>query len=213
MPSDPFQIAVLVAVILFVLTVHEFSHALAANALGDDTAKRMGRLTLNPIAHLDILGTALMFIAGFGWAKPVPVDPYNLKNPKIGMILIAAAGPLSNLITAAVAGAAIRAVAEGGLQLYGTAGEMVGTILVLLVLYSVALAVFNLIPIPPLDGSRILYGLLPDKIGELYLRFEKIGMLLLFGLFIFAREGFMKALWFPVDELFLLFTGSRSGLL
>ncbi len=90
--SDPFQLAASVIVILFVLTVHEFSHALAADKLGDDTARKMGRLTLNPIAHLDIFGTLLMFIAGFGWAKPVPVNLYNLKNPKRKMIYIAAAG-------------------------------------------------------------------------------------------------------------------------
>ncbi|MCY4043355.1 MAG: site-2 protease family protein [Candidatus Dadabacteria bacterium] len=200
---DPYQIAITAVVILFVLTVHEFSHALAADALGDDTARRLGRLTLNPLAHLDFLGTALFFIAGFGWAKPVPVNPYNLRNPKKDMIVIAAAGPLSNLLTAIIGGAVIKAGLIGP-----QAGELVWTMLVLLVLYSITLAVFNLIPIPPLDGSRILYGVLPDGIAEFYARFEKIGMLVLFGIFIFAREGAMRVLWGPVDWLFRLFTGT-----
>lgn len=204
---DPYQIAITAVVILFVLTVHEFSHALAADALGDDTARRLGRLTLNPLAHLDFLGTALFFIAGFGWAKPVPVNPYNLRNPKKDMIVIAAAGPLSNLLTAIIGGFVIRAAMEGGLLMTQT-GELVRAILVLLVFYSIALAVFNLIPIPPLDGSRILYGILPDGIAEFYARFEKVGMLVLFGIFIFAREGAMRVLWGPVDWLFRLFTGT-----
>ncbi|MCY3973796.1 MAG: site-2 protease family protein [Candidatus Dadabacteria bacterium] len=203
---DPYQIAITAVVILFVLTVHEFSHALAADALGDDTARRLGRLTLNPLAHLDFLGTALFFIAGFGWAKPVPVNPYNLRNPKKDMIVIAAAGPLSNLLTAIIGGFVIRAAMEGGLLMTQT-GELVRAILVLLVFYSIALAVFNLIPIPPLDGSRILYGILPDGIAEFYARFEKVGMLVLFGIFIFAREGAMRVLWGPVDWMFRLFTG------
>lgn len=209
--SDPFQIAVTVVVILFVLTVHEFSHALAADALGDDTARRLGRLTLNPIAHLDFLGTVLMFIAGFGWAKPVPVNLNNLENPKTGMIFIAAAGPLSNLLTAFAAGWGYKMfAASGGAGLDKGTANFVATIILLLVLYSVALAVFNLIPIPPLDGSRILYGILPDRIGEFYARFEKFGMLALFGIFIFARDGFMKALWTPVEKLCVLFTGAQG---
>ena len=91
-------------VILFALTVHEFCHAWVADMLGDDTAKRQGRLTLNPIAHLDVLGTILMFVAGFGWAKPVPVNPLNFENPRKGMLLVAIAGPMSNLVVAIVAG-------------------------------------------------------------------------------------------------------------
>lgn len=202
---DPFQIAVTAVVILFVLTVHEFSHALAADALGDRTARRMGRLTLNPLAHLDLLGTTLMFIAGFGWAKPVPVDLRNLKNPKTEMIYIAAAGPLSNLLTAVAAGAAFRFLGS-------SAEGVAASFLFLLIIYSVALAVFNLIPIPPLDGSRILYGILPRGAADFYARFERFGMLLLFGIFIFARDGAMRALWTPVKQLVIVFTG-ESGIL
>lgn len=211
--SDPFQIAVTVVVILFALTVHEFSHALAADALGDDTARKMGRLTLNPLAHLDIAGTLLMFIAGFGWAKPVPVNLYNLKKPRTGMIFIAAAGPLSNLLTALAAGGAIRVFFGSGSEfLPSHTGVFVGNLLFLLVVYSVALAVFNLIPIPPLDGSRILYGILPRTAADFYARFEKFGMLLLFVMFIFARQGFMETLWTPVKELTVLFSGVQGVL-
>lgn len=211
--SDPFQLAVTAVVILFALTVHEFSHALAADALGDDTARKMGRLTLNPLAHLDILGTLLMFIAGFGWAKPVPVNLYNLKKPRTGMIFIAAAGPLSNLLTALAAGGAIRFFSGSGSDFFlSHTGIFVGNLLFLLVVYSVALAVFNLIPIPPLDGSRILYGILPRTAADFYARFEKVGMLLLFVMFIFARQGFMETLWTPVRELTVLFSGVQGAL-
>jgi len=211
--SDPFQLAVTAVVILFALTVHEFSHALAADALGDDTARKMGRLTLNPLAHLDIVGTLLMFIAGFGWAKPVPVNLYNLKKPRTGMIFIAAAGPLSNLLTALAAGGAIRFFAGSGSEFFlSHTGVFVGKLLFLLVVYSVALAVFNLIPIPPLDGSRILYGILPRTAADFYARFERVGMLLLFVMFIFARQGFMETLWTPVRELTVLFSGVQGAL-
>ncbi|WP_462137430.1 site-2 protease family protein [Candidatus Mycalebacterium sp.] len=210
---DPFQIAVTAVVILFVLTVHEFSHALVADALGDKTARRMGRLTLNPLAHLDLLGTVLMFIAGFGWAKPVPVDLRNLKNPKTEMIYIAAAGPLSNILTAVVVGAAFQFLAGGGAEgvLPSNILGFIANFLLLIIVYSVALAVFNLIPIPPLDGSRILYGVLPHAAANFYARFEKFGMLLLFGIFIFAGESVMRVLWTPVKQLVILFTG-ESGI-
>lgn len=211
MLSNPFELAVTVAVILFVLTVHEFSHALVADALGDDTARRLGRLTLNPLAHLDFFGTLLMFIAGFGWAKPVPVNLHNLRNPKTGMIYIAAAGPLSNLLTALAAGAAIRVLSEsGGVLFTPQTGNFIGNLLLLLVVYSVALAVFNLIPVPPLDGSRILYGILPRAVADVYVRFETVGMIVLFGVFIFAGEGFMKVMKAPVGELTALFSGVRG---
>ncbi len=209
MSFDPFYLAINVVAILLVLTVHEFSHAFVADSLGDDTARRMGRLTLNPLAHLDILGTLLMFIASFGWAKPVPVNPRNLRNPKTEMIYIAAAGPLSNLLTAIVAGFAIRFIlgfGAGGF-LDSSAGVFTVSLLFPLMTYSIALAVFNLIPVPPLDGSRILYGVLPQTAADFYARFEKVGILALFALFIFAGHGFMRVIWTPVRELSVLLSG------
>lgn len=194
-------------VILFSLTIHEYSHALIANKLGDDTAERLGRLTLNPIPHLDIWGTLLMIMVGFGWAKPVPVDIRNLKNPKKDMLYIALAGPISNLITAVIAGLLIRYISTNmGVNINPTM-QTVFTVLNLALIYGVALAVFNMIPLPPLDGSRVLYGLLPDAIGETYRKIEPYGVLILFAVFIFGRGIFHTILWYPVSVITAFLTG------
>jgi Zn-dependent protease len=199
-------------VILFALTVHEFCHAWVANMLGDDTARRQGRLTLNPIAHLDVLGTILMFVVGFGWARPVPINPLNFKNPRKGMLLVALAGPVSNLIMAIAAGIALRfiiphlAIVELGSTLSGvTAVSLVMIILTLQ--FGLALAIFNMIPIFPLDGSRVLFGLLPEKQAYAYSRFEPYGMFIIFALFIFGGQIFSYILWYPIS----IFTHVLSG--
>ncbi len=148
------------------LSIHEFSHALAAEYFGDPTAKLKNRLTLNPIAHLDPIGT-LMFVVTlfgtgmiFGWGKPVPVDPYNLKNPKKDMAIIAFAGPLSNLISALFVAILFRVIGILNIDIISqTLIPFFATFMSL----SIFLAVFNLFPVPPLDGSKILYGILPDK--------------------------------------------------
>ena len=154
----------LIPPILFALTVHEFSHAYVASRMGDPTARLLGRLTLNPLAHLDPIGTILLLIAGFGWAKPVPVDARYLAHPRRDMMWIALAGPASNVILAALFGTLLRGV-DGNAYLSGT---IMGAALVDMVRYSVylnlMLAVFNLIPIFPLDGSRILTGLFSGSI-------------------------------------------------
>lgn len=165
--------------VLLCLTVHETSHGLAAYALGDPTAKRQNRLSLNPLRHLDVFGTVMMLVVGFGWAKPVPVDMRYFRHPKSGMAITALAGPVSNFLLAYLA-LLVRAVL---LPFYLRGG---GTALLLLVdftetlaILSVGLGVFNLIPIPPLDGSKVLEGVLPDRIYYTILRYERIGMLLL----------------------------------
>ncbi|MGQ0792966.1 MAG: site-2 protease family protein [Deltaproteobacteria bacterium] len=202
-----FQLLLIQApVILFALTVHEFCHAWAADVLGDDTAKAQGRLTLNPIAHLDPLGTLLMFIAGFGWARPVPVNTANFKDPRRGMLLVALAGPASNLVMAIIAGLALRFLIPSltGVELGSAVSGFlsVTTIVIILTLqFGIALAVFNMIPIPPLDGSRVLYGLLPEKQAYAYSRFEPYGMILLFALFIFGGRIFSYILWGPISVL------------
>ncbi len=196
-------------VILLSLTVHEYFHGWTANKLGDPTAKMRGRLTLNPIAHLDILGTILMFIVGFGWAKPVPIDPRNFKDPKKDTILVAIAGPLSNLAMALAAGLALRfmipKMVSGEISSEGIY-SVIAIILILTLVYGIALAVFNMIPIPPLDGSRVLYGILPNRYAYAYSRFEPYGVFFLFALFIFGG-GIFKYLLVPLSYLSVMLSG------
>jgi len=200
-------------VILLSLTIHEYFHGWTANKLGDPTAKLRGRLTLNPIAHLDIFGTILMFVVGFGWAKPVPINAMNFKDPKKGTLLVAIAGPLSNLATAIVAGVILRPLIPKVLTgeiAPGSLDSIFVIILVLALVYGIALAVFNLIPIPPLDGSRVLYAVLPDKYVYSYSRFEPYGVLFLFGLFIFGG-GIFRYLLYPLSYISVLFSGYSYG--
>ena len=159
--------------VLLCLTVHETCHGFVAYALGDPTAKRQHRLSLNPLHHIDWFGLAMMVVAGFGWAKPVPVNPNYFKNPKRGMAITALAGPLSNFVLAIALLWGTKLV-----WLYTTAE---GWLLFLLqtALLSIGLGVFNLIPIPPLDGSKILLSLLPERPYRLVLRYERIGIVVL----------------------------------
>lgn len=154
--SSPALAAVWLLAIVASLTVHEFAHALAGRSLGDPTAENEGRLTLNPLAHLDPLGFLLLLTVGFGWAKPVPFNPYALKNPVRDSVVIALAGPLSNLITATLAALLFRGVIMTG---FVSVTSLLSVFLVLLMFVNCALAIFNLIPVPPLDGSRLLEAL------------------------------------------------------
>jgi Zn-dependent protease len=196
-------------VILLSLTVHEYFHGWTANKLGDPTAELRGRLTLNPIAHLDVLGTILMFVVGFGWAKPVPIDARNFKDPRKGTLLVAIAGPLSNLATAVIAGIILQPMIPKiltGEIAPGSIDSIAVIILVLALVYGIALAVFNMIPIPPLDGSRVMYAILPDKYLYPYSRFEPYGVIFLFGLFIFGG-GIFRYLLYPLSYISVLFSG------
>jgi len=153
------------------ITIHEFSHALAADRLGDPTPRSQGRLSLNPLKHLDPIGTIMIFLVHFGWGKPVVIDPYNFKNPKKDEILVSVAGPASNLILAILLSIIIRF-----LPLNLLAALIISTIIQL----NVLLAVFNLIPIPPLDGSKILLNLLPTHLSEQWQEiFNQYGFILL----------------------------------
>ena len=156
--------------VLLCLTVHETCHGLAAYALGDPTAKRMNRLSLNPLHHIDWLGLASMLICGFGWAKPVPVDMRYFKNPKAGMALTALAGPVSNFLLALLA----LFIAS----LFPAGGWFVSFLLTTAIL-SIGLGLFNLVPIPPLDGSKVLFSMLPRKAYYTLMRYERYGMLVL----------------------------------
>jgi len=155
-----------------------------ANRLGDPTAKNEGRLTLNPLAHLDPLGTLMIVILHFGWAKPVPVNPYNLADPKKDMLKIALAGPVSNVLMAAATGMLIRLMQGMGMRVDNSFFGFFQYMLYFLVMINLVLAIFNMIPVPPLDGSKILFGLLPAEYEESFLRYESKGPIILLGLVI-----------------------------
>jgi len=166
-----------VAAILIALTFHEFSHALAAYFLGDQTAKRMGRLSLNPLVHLDPIGFLALVLIGFGWGKPVPFNPYNLRYPKWGSTMVAAAGPISNILMVAIFGTILKFVGP-----ILPAGNLLIEFLVLLVELNLILCLFNLIPIPPLDGSKfLLSALAAPKYFKTRFFLETRGPLLLLG--------------------------------
>ncbi len=178
-----------VPAILVAVTVHEFAHALIADRLGDSTARLLGRLSLNPIVHLDFLGTLLFVIAGFGWAKPVPVNPRNFTNWRRGMMLVAAAGPLANVTLMFVLGLVFQLGLIEPLTLPGL-------IVLATIRINAVLAVFNLIPIPPLDGSKILAGLLPPAQAIAYDRLAAYGPVLLLALILLV-PGFIGGLVLP----------------
>lgn len=175
------------AILMFSVVIHEVSHGLAANALGDPTAKDAGRLTLNPLRHLDPIGSFAVPLAAFllggiiiGWAKPVPYDPRNLRvrNPDFGAALVGAAGPLANIALALVFGLALRASPFWLAGLGGAGGPLLD-IASAIVLINLLLAVFNLVPIPPLDGSKVLFSVLPPQWAGFRIVLERFGFLLL----------------------------------
>ena len=163
--------------VLLCLTVHETCHGLAALALGDPTAKRMHRLSFNPIRHIDWLGLASMVICGFGWAKPVPVDMRYFKKPKTGMAVTALAGPVSNFLLALVL--LLIASLMAGLGPLNTVTAWLFSFLNGTAVLSIGLGLFNLVPIPPLDGSKVLFSLLPERAYYTLMRYERYGMLIL----------------------------------
>ena len=179
------QTAVLVAASLLCITFHETCHGLAAYRLGDNTAKRMGRLSLNPLKHVDLMGLIMMALFLFGWAKPVPVDMRNFKNPKAGMALTALAGPVSNVVLAYAAVVLCNFVMFLADRLGSTWLLLaLAQFFVYVEIISAGLAVFNVFPIPPLDGSKVLFALLSDRAYDRLMRYEKYGMGLLMALLV-----------------------------
>lgn len=192
----------LLPVLLFALVFHEFSHAYVAFRLGDRTAQRMGRLTLNPLVHLDPFGALMILLVGFGWAKPVPVDTRNLRQPRTDMMKIAFAGPGANLLLAALGGSLIR--------LLGVQGAL-GMMLLMFTQINIALAVFNMLPVPPLDGSQIFSGLLVRHNPELVMKMQAYGPRILLGVILVGYFTGYSLIWTvmrPVVNMFMvIFTG------
>lgn len=180
--------------ILIALTVHEFSHAYSAYLLGDTTAKQYGRLTLNPLSHIDIVGFLMLIFFRFGWAKPVPINPSNFSNRKMGYFLVSIAGPFSNVILAIIT-TLIMAVAIR-LQL----NVFIYNMLYYAIFINLVLAVFNLFPIPPLDGSKILLAVLPHSMEQKYYQLQKYSYILLIALVYF---GVINRVLFPIVNFIL----------
>lgn len=177
-------------VILFSLTVHEYSHGKVAYMLGDDTAKRLGRLTFNPLKHLDIVGVLFFYFVGFGWAKPVPVDWRNFENPRRDMMYVAIAGPLSNVALAVICSVFIRMISPEE--------NVIAFVLLSFGVYmNVALAIFNMLPVAPLDGGSVIKGLVSHNMAETISRYDRFGAVVILGIFLldhFAHTGILGAI-------------------
>lgn len=174
------QMVLLVVPVLFSLTIHEYAHGLSAYILGDPTPKLAGRITLNPLRHLTVVGTLFLFFTrAFGWARPVPVSPGNLINPKSDMLVVAIAGPLSNALLAVVSAGIFHLLPESSPSSFVAP---ISAMLQLMVSINIALALINLIPIPPLDGSKVIECLLPEKYMRLWLKSQPAGIIILIAL-------------------------------
>jgi Zn-dependent protease len=192
-------IVLIITGLLFSIIFHELAHGLAALCMGDTTAKRMGRLTLNPISHIDVIGSIvlplILFITHspvlFGWAKPVPYNPALFKNERLGTCFVAMAGPLTNFILAIILSVPLHTM---------SVSRPIGGVLILLITFNLILGFFNLVPIPPLDGSKVLGAMLPSNIQVRYFAFEKWGMLLLIGL---LYVGLLSKVIVPVIKMSL----------
>jgi len=202
-----------IVVLIYSIVVHEFAHGWMANSLGDPTARFMGRLTLNPIPHIDLMGSIIipffLLISGtgflIGWAKPVPYNPHNLRDKKNGELLVGLAGPLSNIILALVFGILIRILLLQGFALNSGIIVMFGFV----VLYNILLAIFNLVPIPPLDGSKVLFHFLPYSMRNYRDLIERNGVFLLI-IFIFFGFTYIVPIML---YLFVYITGSPNLLM
>lgn len=200
---DPISIALRFAMLIPAIILHEISHGWAAYLLGDSTAKDKGRLSLNPVRHIDLWGTILLplllvavFGVGFGYAKPVPINPYRFADYRKGMFLTGIAGPASNLLLAGLAGMLYRIWPPG----------IVGELLLLFAFMNLALLFFNLIPIPPLDGSRVLPLFLSDRAMDAYHRIEQYGFIILFGVLWLVPQitGFNPISWYISNTVYPL---------
>ncbi len=216
MESFFLKLSVMLVPGMLAIVCHEVSHGYVAWRFGDPTAKMMGRLTLNPIKHIDIIGTLMIFFIGIGWAKPVPVVFENLRNPKRDMIWVAAAGPITNILLATVSAFLLRGlVAIGNPAASASPLAMLVEPVVLMLAFSVyinlLLAIFNMIPVPPLDGGRVLVGLLPYRQAAAWSRIEPYGMMIIIALVFFTNM--FSYIISPVLKIGVqLLAGPQSGL-
>jgi Zn-dependent protease len=197
--TDPFSFLFWIIALVIAVDIHEFSHALVADKLGDPTPRINDRLTLNPLAHLDPIGALALLFFHVGWGKPVPIDPFNLKSPQRDSALISLAGPLSNLIMAGFVAILLRLPFLSNLPL-------LPPFLITLLILSVGLAVFNLIPVPPLDGSKILLGILPkNQAYELEESFSQYGIIFLIFILmpIFNGQSLVSQIIIPIINLII----------
>ena len=202
---------------MFALSFHEFAHAWMASKCGDNTAARMGRLTLNPMAHLDVMGSMMILFVGFGWAKPVPVDGRNLRNPRVDMMKVAAAGPLSNLLLAMISGISMVYIFPSDTILNALYGDSHPNKIIILLFFfftliNIQLAIFNLIPVEPLDGSQIFSGYLMRTNPQLAWRLQSYGPQVLFGLILFGYITGFNILWLLMKPFVSFFMWLFAGI-
>lgn len=183
MRFDPYQLGLLIPAVLIAITVHEYAHARMAYAFGDPTAKQQGRLSLNPLVHLDPIGTLMLLVARIGWAKPVPINPYRFRHYRQGLLAVSLAGPVANFITAFITLFLLVLLFRTGLPRWAT-GILEATVQI-----NIVLGVFNLIPIPPLDGSKILAAVAPPAVLAVYRQVEVYAPFLLLILIITGAFG------------------------
>ena len=220
-PSGFIRLTVLVAFALITaVTIHEFSHALVATGLGDNTARRFGRLSLNPMRHLDPSGTIMMLIAGFGWGKPVPVDSRQLSRGRTDTALVAAAGPISNLICAFLLAIPFKVgiLVPAGLSLdrvahvmTGGLGNGIADILALVIFFNLLLGIFNLLPLAPLDGSRVVAGFVPREHVAAYNRLQRSGPALLVAIIMLDYALGLGILWGIIGPVVRALTSIATG--
>ncbi|MCH8838414.1 MAG: site-2 protease family protein [Candidatus Marinimicrobia bacterium] len=210
---DPQTLVLLIPVILFALTVHEYAHGMVAYRLGDPTAKQAGRLTLNPLSHLDPMGTVMLFVIGLGWAKPVPVDPRYFANPKRDMLWVALAGPAANMGLALLSGLIIRFLtSDPSAYLSGALGPILISMMVRSLQINLMLAVFNMLPVPPLDGSKIMYSLLPPQYAHWNYNLERYGPMVLLGLVMMGMLTGFSILWLFIGPFVRFFAFLFAGI-
>ncbi len=197
--SNPLMFLIYTVALLVAVTVHEFSHAWVADYLGDPTARLAGRVSLNPLAHLDLLGTIFLLFVGFGWGKPVPVDTFNLRNPQKDEAIIALAGPFSNFVLASLLSLIVRAI-----YIFLPSYASIASLLIPIIYLNVILGVFNVLPVYPLDGYNIVAGILPEEKREEWNELRRYGFIFLLLLILpFGKSSLLDMIFPPIVSFFM----------